>query len=372
MQLEPRNCIILPYISTYHVLAINLDTEECESLFLSVKIPLSPLDEITLDTAVKSTIETFSKHLKELTDNWVLYLIPELTRPYNFTQTLRLNRYQNYDLAPMEPSLIHTFIEQRKPTLAFNLSQEEVINIIKFFNLARSHADFATKLISARKDELTSQLNISQRALSDTLVYLEMLELIAIKKSRRPKGRSLPDMIMLSDTFFELAFDIDVIQLAQLTDKSLKKINSTKKTTENLYHNSGLFFTCKSIIKRAEELLPKLTVNQSQSLSSIAEDIIDTEFTETSTSKLQEARIDGINEDLHKLQEDIKEVSGYFYRNLESICNSTSVYTTTDEARKGYEELEIFILEKKAIAKKLYLSGDIKDRRALTSLSYLL
>jgi DNA-binding transcriptional regulator GbsR (MarR family) len=370
MLLKESHSLLLPLVKQYRLLAINKGNNESKSLHLQAKALLNPLGKVTLDKTTKQLVITYTEGLKKLDENWEFYLIPELTEIYPISAVLRLNRHKNRDLKPMDIQKLHEFFGSKDNHRKRQLTKQGLINIIKFFNLVRAHLDFATRIISARNDELANHLSMSQSALSETLQHLKSLNLINIETKRRHRRIQLPNIINFSPEFIKLALGINDSDLEALTSRALSEINSWSKRNSN-FDEKPLKLALNAIQDQNSRIVESIKTN-SKGLSVTMEDILEATFTETSPEQVQEERIQKLEADLTRYCRNIEQIKNQLNQSPYIICFENTEYTTVDDAISGFKSLEHDMIEKKENAKKLYLSGDIKDQQMLNSLSYLL
>jgi len=370
MLLKESHCLLLPLAKQYHLLAINKGNNETRSFNLQTKTLLNPLGKVTLDKTAKQLVNTFSEKLKKLDGNWELYLIPVLTEIYPISEVLRLNRHKNRDLKPMDIQKLHEFFSNRDNHGKGQLTKQELINIIKFFNLVRTHLDFATRIISARNDELANHLCMSQSALSDTLKHLKNKKLIHIEEKRRQLGIQVPNIISFSPEFIKLALNIDDDALEAHTNRALSEINSWPKRNRNFYEAS-LKLALNAIQDQNNRIVESIETYSSD-LSNLMNDELEAVYTEISPEQVQKERIQKLEINLKGYCRNIEQIKNQLNHSPYVICFENTEYTTVDDAVSGFKSLEHDMIEKKEYAKKLYLSGNIKDQQALNSLSYLL
>jgi DNA-binding transcriptional regulator GbsR (MarR family) len=370
MLLKESHCLLLPLVRQYRLLAIDKGNNETRTLHLQAKALLNPLGKVTLDKTTEQVVTTYKERLKKSGSNWEFYLIPELTEIYPISDVLRLNRHKNRNLKPMDIQKLHELFGSKDKPGRRQLKKQELINIIKFFNLARAHLDFATRIISARNDELANRLSMSQSALSKTLEHLKSLNLINIETKRRHLGIQVPNIISYSPEFIKLALNINDSDLEKLTSGALSEVNSWPKRNRNFYE-VPLKFALDALQNQNSRIVESIKAN-SKGLNVTMEDIFEAECTETSAEQVQQERTQKLESDLKKYCRNIEQIKNQLNQSPYIICFENTKYTTVDDAVSGFKSLEHDMIEKKENAKKLYLSGDIKDQQVLNSLSYLL
>jgi hypothetical protein len=435
MTLPKENIIVLPHIKHYQIIAISDELKLERNLSFRIDIKHHQLGRVGHFSEIDKVFDALSKHIDSEGSDWQFYVIPELVRPYSFAAALRLHRSYNHELNSTHPDNFLTFLKEKNEEYCLEREgcstkdKEQIINMLKLFNLLRNNADFATKSISARKDELTSKLSISQRALTKSLHNFVELGLIKIETGRRHKDTSLPDLILLSDVFFQIAFTLTGQELISSFKSSLKKINTNGKTN---FSANGTYLT---LFDEVEKLVTEAKSILIHFDGIISQDASSTELPYLQSLKraIQEAKQSIISEekkqaDKHSAENELKCVDSDYGQSIfqkvldcsESLLialkklnqgpydNSAKykvsvatqsidhlqaylievqkqqvnlidfakahnhIYTTSDEALVGYKELEIHVIECKKAAKKLFLSGLIQNPMATTSLSYLL
>lgn len=370
MLIKEENQLLFPLVKAYRLLAIDIDNDVFEGIHLLTKRLLNPLGKVVLDEPTKRQITTYTERLKKLNESWEFYLIPELTQPYPISAVLRLNRQKNHRLNPMNISKLHNFFSDKGQHGKGTQGKESLINITKFFNLVREHLDFATRIISARNDELANYLSMSQRALAGTLTCLKISNLITIEDKRRHQGTQLPNIIKFSPEFIKLAFNITDSELEERTSEALSEINS-KQTKNRSFSEVPLTLALNAIEGQNKRIIESIEAH-SDNLSTLMEDELDAAFSEATPEQIQKERIQQLEVDLKGFSRNIGQIKNSLNQSPYIICFENTKYTTVDEAVSGFKSLERDMIEKKEYAKKMYLSGNIKDLQALNSLSYLL
>lgn len=365
--LKQTTSLLFPHVIEYCLLAVDIDTKKSTKTHLPANKRSNPLGRLAFDAPAKVAIEALEQKLDKADGNWELYLIPVLIKPYPITTVLRLNRQNNRSPKAMDISKLHGVFGDKEKCRKPN---DNLLNITKFFNLVREHLDFSTRMISARKDELTSSLSISGRVLKDTLECLQSSGLIEVEAKRRHKGTALPDIIRFNPDFIKLAFDINDNELEERTNQALSEINaSVKKKRE--FSEVSLVSAAVAIQGQSRRIIESIE-SYSTPLSNHAFDELEAILAETSTGQIEEERIQQLKSDLLRFSKNIRQINNLISQPPYTICFENTKYNTVDEARSGYKELEIDLLEKKQCARELFLSGKITDQQVMAYLSNLL